>query len=240
MFKNVCFAYKKDKGPVLTDISFEVNPGEVVALVGESGVGKSTLVSLLSRYYAPISGEIFLDGIRLNNISLKDLRKNIAVVPQEVMLFNDTIKNNIKYGKVGVADEEIFRAAQAANAHEFIEKFSKKYDQIVGERGIKLSTGQKQRVAIARALLRDPKILILDEATSALDSQSEKLVQEALARLIKGKTTFIIAHRLSTVRHADKIIVMDKGRIVQTGTHEELIRQDGLYKHLCSLQHVYL
>ena len=240
VFKNVCFAYKKDKEPVLTDISFEANPGEVVALVGESGVGKSTLVSLLSRYYTPISGEIFLDGIRLNNISLKDLRKNIAVVPQEVMLFNDTIRNNIKYGKVGVADEEIFQAAQAANAHEFIEKFSKKYDQIVGERGIKLSTGQKQRVAIARALLRDPKILILDEATSALDSQSEKLVQEALARLIKGKTTFIIAHRLSTIRHADKIIVMDKGRIVQTGTHEELIRQDGLYKHLCSLQHMYL
>lgn len=239
-FKNVCFSYKKDGGPVLDDVSFEVKPGEIVALVGESGVGKSTLVSLLSRYYTPTSGEILLDGFRLEDINLRDLRKNIAVVPQEVMLFNDTIRNNIGYGRVGATNEEIRWAAQAANAQEFIEKFPKKYDQVVGERGIKLSTGQKQRVAIARALLRNPKILILDEATSALDSQSEKLVQEALAHLIKGKTTFIIAHRLSTIHHADKIIVMDKGKIAQTGTHEELIRQEGLYKHLCSLQHIYM
>lgn len=239
-FQNVSFAYRNNNEPVMKNISFDVNPGEIVALVGESGVGKSTLVSLLSNYYSPTSGKILLDGIDIRDINLKDLRKNIAIVPQEVTLFNDTIGNNIRYGKVNAADEEIRLAARASNAHEFIENFPFKYSQLVGERGVKLSTGQKQRVAIARALLRNPKILIFDEATSALDSQSEKLVQEALERLTKGKTTFIIAHRLSTIRHANKILVFDKGEIVQMGTHKELIHREGIYKHLCSLQHVYV
>lgn len=239
-FQDVSFAYKTSDEPVLKNISFEVKQGDIIALVGESGVGKSTFVSLLSNYYSPTSGKILLDGIDIRDINLKDLRKNIAIVPQEATLFNDTIGNNIRYGRVDATDKEIRSAAYASNAHEFIESFPLKYNQIVGERGIKLSTGQKQRVAIARALLRNPKILIFDEATSALDSQSEKLVQEALERLTKGKTTFIIAHRLSTIRHANKILVFDKGEIVQIGTHKELIHREGIYKHLCSLQHVYM
>ena len=238
-FKNVSFAYKKGK-MILGDIDFRINPGEIVALVGKSGVGKSTLVDLLSRYYSPTKGRILIDGHDIEKVKLQSLRKYIAIVPQEISLFNDTIKNNIAYGKRNAGMRKIIEVTQAANAHEFIDKFPKKYKQIVGERGIKLSVGQKQRVAIARALLRDPRILILDEATSALDSVSEKLVQEALARLIKGRTTFIVAHRLSTIRHADKIFVFEKGRIVERGTHSELIaKQNGIYRKFYMMQSVF-
>ncbi len=235
-FENVSFGYKKEKS-VMSGISFEVKAGEAVALVGESGVGKTTLINLLGRYYLPKSGEILIDGMNIKKLRLKFLRDNMAIVPQEVLLFNDTIKNNIRYGKVSATDEEVVKVAKVANAHEFIESFPKKYNQLVGERGIKLSTGQKQRIAIARAILRNPKILILDEATSALDSASEKQIQEAFERLIKGRTTFIIAHRLSTIMKADKIIVLEKGKIVEMGTHSELIKNpDSVYRNFWELQ----
>jgi subfamily B ATP-binding cassette protein MsbA len=235
-FENVSFAYKK-KQKVLRGIDFKTSPGESVALVGPSGVGKTTLVDLISRYISPIAGRVLIDGHDIQNISLQSLRKNIAIVPQEITLFNDTIENNIKYGRSKAGTKKILEVAQAANAHEFIQKFPKQYKQLVGERGVKLSTGQKQRIAIARALLRDPKILILDEATSALDSISEKLVQEALKRLIQGRTTFIIAHRLSTIRHADKIFVFNNGKIVERGKHDELIQKpDGLYRKFYMMQ----
>lgn len=235
-FEEVSFGYKADKH-TLKNISLNVSAGETVALVGESGVGKTTLVNLVGRYYFPQKGRILIDGIDIKKIKLRSLRKKMAVVPQEVLLFNDTIKNNIRYGRLGATDKEVIEAAKAANAHQFIESFSKKYEQLVGERGIKLSTGQKQRIAIARAVLRNPRILILDEATSALDSASEKLVQEALARLIKGRTTFIIAHRLSTIQHADKIIVLEKGKVAEIGTHQELMENSsGIYRNFWELQ----
>lgn len=235
IFEDVSFGYTNGQS-VLEDISFKAKADQTIAIVGESGVGKTTLVDLISRYYIPVSGRVLADSIDINDVTLKSLRENIAVVPQEITLFNDTIKNNIKYGKPSAGNKKIIEAVKAANAHQFIQKFPKKYNQLVGERGIKLSTGQKQRVAIARALLRDPKILILDEATSSLDIKTEKLVQEALSRLIKGRTTFIIAHRLSTIINADKILVLEKGRLVQQGTHEQLIKEEGVYKKLYSLQ----
>ncbi len=234
-FKKINFCYHETRR-VLKDISFKINSGEVIALVGESGVGKSTMMDLISRYNIPTSGKIFLDGIDIQKIDLKSLRQNIAVVPQEVSLFNDTLKNNIIYGRLDATDVEIWKAIKAANADEFINNFPDKINQEVGERGVKLSTGQKQRVAIARAILKDPKILILDEATSALDSKSEMLVQQALKRLIAGRTTFVIAHRLSTIMHADKILVIDKGEIVEEGKHEELIKNKKLYYKLFTLQ----
>jgi len=234
-FQNVNFSYKGGE-VVLKNINFEVNPGQAVALVGESGVGKTTLIDLISRYYVPDKGKILIDNKDIQKVNLKSLRDSIALVPQEVTLFNDTIKNNIRYARINASEKEIIQAAKAANAHPFIMGFPKKYDQLVGERGIKLSTGQKQRVAIARAILRDPKILILDEATSSLDSVSEKLVQEALKRLIKNRTTFIIAHRLSTITDADKILVLEKGTIVEEGSHKDLIEKRGVYQKLYSLQ----
>jgi ABC-type multidrug transport system fused ATPase/permease subunit len=238
-FENVSFKYKK-KQMVLKDVNFTVNPGEVVALVGESGVGKTTMMDLLSRYIDPIKGKILIDGCDIQEVNLHSLRKNIAIVPQEISLFNDTVKNNIIYGKRSANMKKIIEVSQAANAHEFIMKLPKKYEQLVGERGVKLSTGQKQRIAIARALLRDPKILILDEATSALDSVSEKLVQEALKRLIKGRTTFIIAHRLSTISHSDKIFVIKKGEIVERGSHQKLMRiKNGIYRNFYLMQSVF-
>lgn len=234
--KNVSFSYKKGQ-PVLEGMSFKVNPGEVIALVGESGVGKTTLIELISGYYFADQGRVLIDGHNVKNFDLKFLRSKIAVVPQEVVLFNDTIKTNIKYGNFGASEKKIRIAAERAHCLEFIEKFPKKWDQLVGERGIKLSVGQKQRLAIARAILRDPKILILDEPTSALDAKSEKFIQESLEDLMKGRTTFIIAHRLSTVRKADRIFVLDKGRIVEEGKHDELTKiPNGIYRHLYKLQ----
>ena len=235
-FRNVDFYYKKTT-PILENISFNVKDGEKIALVGESGVGKTTLVDLIERFYLPQRGKIFINGVNIKKIKLKSLRSQIAIVPQEVALFNNTVKENIRYGKPGATDAEIKKTAEIANASEFIKKFPQGYNQVVGERGIKLSTGQKQRIAIARALLRNPKILILDEATSALDSVSEKLVQEGLNSLMKGRTSFIIAHRLSTIRGADKILVLKKGRIVEIGKHEELIKKpNGIYREFWKLQ----
>lgn len=235
--KNVSFYYNKKDGNVLKNVDLKVNAGEIIALVGESGVGKSTLIELLSGYYFAQKGEVLIDGVDVRRIDLEFLRKNIAVVPQEVALFNDTIKMNIKYGSFSATDKEIKNAAREAHADVFIEKFSKKYKQVVGERGVKLSVGQKQRIAIARAILRDPKILILDEPTSALDAETEHYITTSLERLMHGRTTFIIAHRLSTVRKADKIFVFKKGRVVELGSHEELIKiKNGVYRRLYNLQ----
>jgi ABC-type multidrug transport system fused ATPase/permease subunit len=236
-FDKVSFYYQRKKEKLLNDVSFRVEAGETVAVVGESGVGKTTLVDLISFYNAPSGGRILIDGRDIKKIDLRVLRSQIAVVPQEIVLFNDTIKNNIRYGKFDASDEEIKKAAALAHAADFIERFPLKYEQVVGERGIKLSSGQKQRVAIARAILRDPRILILDEPTSALDARSEKFIQESLEKLMNGRTTFIIAHRLSTVRQVDKILVFDKGRLAETGRHEELIKNPkGIYYQLYKLQ----
>ncbi len=236
-FRDVSFRYGSDQPEVLKNINLKVNPGEVVALVGESGVGKSTTIALISGYYFSSTGNVLIDGIDTKKLDLTELRHNIAVVPQEVALFNDTIKLNVQYGSFGASDAEIVAAATKAHALEFIEKFPKQWEQVVGERGIKLSVGQKQRVAIARAILRNPKILILDEPTSALDAKSENIIKESLVELMRGRTTFIIAHRLSTVRQADKILVFKEGEIVEMGKHEELLTiANGVYRHLYELQ----
>lgn len=235
-FKNVSFSYEGNN-PVLSNINFEVKPGEVVALVGKSGEGKSTLIDLISGYHFAKKGRVEIDGVDVKRINLHFLRRSIGVVPQEVVLFSDTIKTNIAYGNLNSTDKEVASAAHKAHALEFIEKFPKKWKQVVGERGVKLSVGQKQRVAIARAILRNPKILILDEPTSALDAESESFITKALEELMKGRTTFIIAHRLSTVRRADKILVFKDGQIVESGKHDELIQKDGgIYRHLYELQ----
>lgn len=237
IFEDVSFWYKKSQKKIIEELSFKVNPGETVALVGESGVGKSTLVDLVSGYYFSQKGKIMIDGHDIRNLDLKFLRGRIAVVPQEIVLFNDTIENNIKYGNFSASERKITEAARDAYAHEFIESFPKKYNQIVGERGIKLSVGQKQRVAIARAILRSPKILILDEPTSALDARSENFIKDSLEKLMKDRTTFIIAHRLSTVQKADKILVLKDGKIIEQGKHDDLIKiPDGEYKKLYELQ----
>lgn len=234
--KNVFFQYESGK-QVLEDISFSVKGGQVVALVGESGVGKSTLIDLISAYHFANKGEVLIDGHNIKDINLRSLRQQIAVVPQEVVLFNDTIQMNIRYGNFKATDEEVRQAAVKAHALDFIEKFPEKWNQIVGERGVKLSVGQKQRVAIARAMLRSPRILILDEPTSALDAGSEKIITESLDELMKDKTTFIIAHRLSTVRKADKILVFKEGKIIESGTHQELLLiEGGEYRRLYELQ----
>lgn len=238
-FRNVSFSYDVKEKKALKNINIKVNPGEIIALVGPSGAGKSTFVNLIMRFYDPVEGQIFLDGYDLRDISIVSLREKMGVVPQETLLFSTDIKENIKYGKVDATDEEITNAAKVANAHEFIENLKDKYETLVGERGIRLSGGQRQRISIARAILRDPKILILDEATSSLDIQSERLVQNALERLMKGRTTFVIAHRLSTVLFSDRILVFDDGEIIESGKHEELIERSGLYKKLYDMQFVY-
>jgi len=233
-FDHVTFAYEQE--PVLKDLSLEVAAGETVAFVGPSGAGKSTAISLIPRFYDPQDGRVLIDGHDLRTVTVQSVRSQVAAVSQDVQLFNTTIAENIRYGRLEATDEEVERAARAANAHDFIAALPDGYDAEVGERGVKLSGGQRQRIAIARALLRDAKILLLDEATSSLDSASEALVQEALQRLMEGRTTLIIAHRLSTVQDADRILVFDDGRIVQRGTHDELFARDGLYQDLAALQ----
>ncbi len=237
-FENVVFSYPSRKEiTVLKNISFEVKAGERVAFVGKSGAGKSTIVSLLLQFYTPDSGRILIDGKDARDYALSELRSQMAIVPQDVMLFGGSIFENIAYGNPSASEAEVIEAAKKAHAHEFITSFPEGYKTIVGERGIKLSGGQRQRVAIARAILKNPAILILDEATSSLDSESEKLVQEALETLMQGRTSFIIAHRLSTVRTADKIIVVQQGEVVEIGTHEELIeRENGIYRMFSELQ----
>ncbi|MFN5544161.1 MAG: ABC transporter ATP-binding protein [Bacteroidota bacterium] len=233
----VAFAYpSRPDVQVLKNITLEAKSGEQIALVGTSGAGKSTIASLLLRFYEPTAGHIYFDEQEAGSYALTALRSQLAFVPQDVMLFGGTIKENIAYGKPNASDEEIMEAARKANAHEFIDRFPEKYETIVGERGVKLSGGQRQRVAIARAILRNPVILILDEATSSLDSESEHLVQEALDNLMKNRTSFIIAHRLSTIRNADKIVVIDKGVVTEAGTHEELMQSNGLYRKLNEMQ----
>jgi subfamily B ATP-binding cassette protein MsbA len=235
-FEDVSFSYTTDL-QALSNISFKVIAGETIALVGPSGSGKSTLVNLIPRFYEIIHGKILIDSVDAKEMNLYTLRSQIAIVPQDVVLFSGNVKDNIRYGRLDATDEEVYDAARAANAHSFIERLEQGYNTEVGERGLQLSGGQRQRIAIARAVLRNPKILLLDEATSALDTESELMVQEALDRLMKGRTSFIIAHRLSTIMHCDRILVLDGGRIVESGTHDELVqKENGLYKHLHSLQ----
>ena len=236
---DVVFAYPaRLDAPVLKGIDLTIAPGEVVAIVGPSGAGKSTIASLLLRLYDPDAGKILLDGRDLRDLSPAFVRRTIGIVSQEPLLFSTSVVENIRYGRPEATDAEVFAAARAANAHGFIGKFPEGYATLVGERGVQLSGGQKQRVAIARAVLKDPRILILDEATSALDAESEHLVKEALERLMVGRTTLIIAHRLSTVVGADRVCVIDGGRIVQSGAHAALMAQDGLYKKLVERQFV--
>jgi subfamily B ATP-binding cassette protein MsbA len=237
-FRDVSFSYNADV-PALRGVSFTVKPGEKIALVGPSGSGKTTLVNLIPRFYDVSEGTILIDGNDVRGMNLTDLRAQIGIVPQEVVLFAGTIYDNIRYGKLDAREQEIGEAAKMANAQSFIERLEGGYRTEIGERGVQLSGGQRQRIAIARAILRNPKILLLDEATSALDSESELMVQEALDRLMQGRTSFIIAHRLSTVHRCDRIFVLDRGTVVEEGTHEELLRNDsGIYKKLYSLQFI--
>jgi ABC-type multidrug transport system fused ATPase/permease subunit len=222
---------------VLRSVSFDASRGQQIALVGPSGAGKSTIAGLILRFYEPDKGEILFDGRPSSHFPLSQLRSQMAVVPQDVLLFGGSIRDNISYGRPGAVIEDIIEAAKLAHAHDFIISFPEGYETLVGERGVKLSGGQRQRIAIARAILRDPAILVLDEATSSLDSASEAVVQEALENLMKNRTSFVIAHRLSTIRNADRIIVLEKGVVKESGTHDELTRlDDGLYKSLHKLQ----
>lgn len=236
LFDNVSFSYDGSTEPVLNNVNLEIRKGDVVAVVGESGAGKSTMADLIPRFYDVLSGTVRLDGVDIRDIKLDSLRKLMGIVPQETFLFNDTIRNNIAYGTEGMEDEAIREAAIAANALGFIEEQPDSFDAVVGDRGVKLSGGQRQRISVARALIKNPPILILDEATSALDSEAEKKVQEAIERLMKDRTVFVIAHRLSTVQNADKIVVLKSGRIVEEGTHDELLRNNREYRRLYELQ----
>ncbi|MDO4600910.1 MAG: ABC transporter ATP-binding protein [Eubacteriales bacterium] len=232
-FQEVSFHYSDTNEEVLSHVNLKVNPGDYVALVGTSGAGKTTLCSLIPRFYDVSSGKILLDGTDIRRIKLKDLRRQIGIVQQDVYLFAGTIMENIRYGKPDATDEEVIRAAKAANAHDFIMEMPADYDTDIGQRGVKLSGGQKQRLSIARAFLKNPPILIFDEATSALDNESEKVVQESLEKLAKDRTTFVIAHRLSTIRNARRILVLTEDGIAEEGTHDELLKKDGVYAKLC-------
>ena len=234
-FKAVTFKYNENE-VILKDINLEVKAGQMVAIVGPSGAGKTTIVNLLPRFYDPVAGNIYIDDVNIADVTLASLREKIGIVPQETVLFNGSIYDNILYGDLTATTEEVMAAAKAANAHDFIMQMADQYQTQIGERGSKLSGGQRQRIAIARAILKNPRILILDEATSALDTESEKLVQDALDKLMVGRTSFVIAHRLSTILQADMIIVMEKGHIVEQGSHEELLKLDGLYSGLYKLQ----
>lgn len=236
VFDRIRFAYSEEEPPVLDDFSADIEAGEIVALVGPSGAGKTTIVNLVPRFYEPQVGRITLDGIDLGDVKLSDLRAAIGIVPQEAQLFRGSIKDNIRYGRLEASDEEVRAAAREANAEEFILGFPDGYDTEVGERGLRLSGGQRQRIAIARAILRDPRILILDEATSALDSHSEALIEQALDRLLPGRTTLIIAHRLSTIRRAHTILYIEAGRVVEMGSHESLLARGGAYARLHATQ----
>jgi len=237
-FDDVTFAYEKDGETVLKGINFTVNPGETVAFVGMSGGGKSTIIGLIPRFYDITDGSIRIDGTDLRDVEVKSLRDQIGIVMQDSILFSDSIKSNILMGREDATDEEVYAAAIAANAHDFIMGLPEGYETTVGERGVKLSGGQKQRVAIARVFLKNPPLLILDEATSALDLESESLIQDSLERLSDDKTTLVVAHRLSTITHADKIIVVDAGEIKEMGTHDELMKKQGIYYGLFQVQHI--
>ncbi|GAV14410.1 lipid A export ATP-binding/permease protein MsbA [Paenibacillus sp. NAIST15-1] len=234
-FENISYGYEKHR-PVLKELTLAVQPGEMIGIVGHSGAGKSTLIHLLCRFYDPYSGLIRIDGIDIRDMKQESLRQHIGVVLQETFLFDGSVAQNIAYAKPDASPEEIMRAAKIANAHDFIIRMPDGYDTRVGERGARLSGGEKQRIAIARAILHDPAILILDEATASVDTATERQIQEAMMRLIRGRTTFAIAHRLSTLRHATRIIVLDQGRLVEVGSHDQLLSQNGVYAKLVQAQ----
>lgn len=236
VFKNVSFKYPLAKDYTLKNVSFEIKPGETAAIVGPSGAGKSTIADLIAGFWYPTEGDILIDGVSIRDLSLYSLRSQIALVTQDIVLFNDSVINNIKFGNISSSLEEALAASKMADAHDFIMKLPHGYDSMVGEKGVLLSGGQKQRITIARAILREPKILIFDEATASLDTESEEKIQRALEQMRKGRTTIVIAHRLSTIRRADKIIVIDKGEIIEQGTHEELLSKGGVYSELWHLQ----